>query len=270
MPELPEVETTLRGVLPHLLGHVITAVKVREPRLRWPVPESLQELVGQRIIAGTRRAKYLLFQAETGTLLIHLGMSGSLRLTEPGMVLKKHDHISLQLDSGMELRYHDPRRFGAMLWLTGVPLEHDLLRHLGPEPFDAAFSAEYLFKLSRNKSVAVKLFIMDAKTAVGIGNIYACEALFMAGIDPTKEAGKLRKADYQPLVIAVREVLLKSIEMGGTTLRDFVREDGQPGYFAQSLRVYGREGEPCKVCGKPVQRMVQGQRSTFFCRKCQR
>jgi formamidopyrimidine-DNA glycosylase len=270
MPELPEVETTLRGVLPHLLGRVITSVEVREPRLRWPVPEAMQELSGQRIVAGSRRAKYLLFKAESGTLLVHLGMSGSLRLTEPGVLPRKHDHVSLHLDSGMELRYHDPRRFGAMLWLTGVPEEHDLLRHLGPEPFDEAFSVARLTQLSRGKSAAVKLFIMDGKTAVGIGNIYACEALFMAGINPTKAAGKVKKADYERLVVAVREVLLKSIEMGGTTLRDFVREDGQPGYFKQSLRVYGREGEPCLVCARPVRRIVQGQRSTFYCPHCQR
>lgn len=270
MPELPEVETTLRGVLPHVLGHVVTDVQVRQPRLRWPVPDSLLDLRGQRIVAGSRRAKYLLFQAERGTLLTHLGMSGSLRITPPDVALRKHDHVSLCLDSGMELRFHDPRRFGAILWLTDDPQQHELLRHLGPEPFDESFSASYLHTLSRGRSLSVKSFIMDAKTAVGIGNIYACEALFLAGIHPAKAAGKVSKPSYQKLVIAVREVLSKSIEMGGTTLRDFVREDGQPGYFKQSLRVYDRENEPCLHCASPIQRKVQAQRSTYFCPRCQR
>lgn len=270
MPELPEVETTLRGVLPHVIDRKITDVLVRQPQLRWPIPDSIHELCGQRILSGTRRAKYLLFQTAQGTLLIHLGMSGSLRITPLATPLRKHDHVTIGLDSGMQLRFHDPRRFGALLWLTGNPAEHELLRHLGPEPFDEAFSAERLHTLSRNRSVAVKQFIMDAKTAVGIGNIYACESLFMAGIHPEKPAGKVSKTAYAKLVQAVREVLSLSIEMGGTTLRDFVREDGQPGYFKQSLRVYGREGEPCLNCAKPIRRKVLGQRSTFFCPTCQR
>lgn len=269
MPELPEVETTLRGVLPHVLDRVVTSVLVREPRLRWPVPEALQELVGQKITAGRRRAKYLLFEAAGGTMLVHLGMSGSLRLSGRDTALRKHDHVVWRLDSGLELRFHDPRRFGTVLWLTGAPEEHELLRHLGPEPLEEGFSAARLAMLSRGRLTAVKAFIMDGQVAVGIGNIYACEALFMAGIHPAKAAGKVTKPQYERLVQAVREVLQHSIEMGGTTLRDFVREDGQPGYFKQSLRVYDREGQPCRVCGEAVLRVVMNQRSTYFCRKCQ-
>lgn len=270
MPELPEVETTLRGVLPHLQDRTVTSVEVHESRLRWPVPAELGALKGQKILSGRRRAKYMLFQTGTGTLLIHLGMSGSLRLTEPAVALRKHDHVVLKLDSGMELRYHDPRRFGAMLWLEGEPELHPLLKDLGPEPFDVGFSAERLVALSRSKKSAVKVFIMDAHTAVGVGNIYASEALFLAGIHPSKAAGSITKPRYAKLVETVKEVLAKSIEMGGTTLRDFVREDGQPGYFKQSLRVYDREGQPCQNCGRTIQRIVLGQRSTYFCPGCQR
>lgn len=279
MPELPEVETTLRGVLPHLLGKQVLEVIVRDGRLRQPVPESLHELAGQSIRSGRRRAKYLLFEAaETntatapaGTALIHLGMSGSLRLTEHATEPRKHDHVILRLSSGMDLRYHDPRRFGCFLWLHEPEPErtHPLLRDLGPEPLGAGLTAQYLFQYSRGRKSAVKVFIMDAQVVVGIGNIYASEALFMAGVRPTRAAGKVTLAEYARIASAAQEVLEQSIRMGGTTLRDFVREDGQPGYFKQSLRVYDRAGEPCRVCGTPIEKMVLGQRATYYCPRCQ-
>ena len=270
MPELPEVETTLRGVLPHVLNKRISEVIVRDARLRWPVPEFIQELEGQRINAGTRRAKYLLFTTAKGTLLMHLGMSGSLRIVPTDTPWRKHDHFALTLDSGKQLRLHDPRRFGAALLIEGDPAEHKLLRDLGPEPLGDAFTAEDLKKACAGKTAAIKLVIMDAHVVVGVGNIYASEALFMAGIDPRKPAGKVTLPRLKRLVTAIREVLAASIEMGGTTLRDFLNEKGEPGYFQQTLRVYGRKDEPCRVCGSKIRQITQGQRSTFFCPKCQK
>lgn len=272
MPELPEVETTLRGVSPHLIGRKVREVIVRDKRLRWPVPDTIHEMEGCRVTSGERRAKYLLFHTAKGTLLLHLGMSGNLRVLPADTPWKKHDHVALQLDSGVQIRLHDPRRFGAALWIEKGqdPAQHALLRDLGPEPFSPGFSAAHLHHVCQGKTAAIKQVIMDAHHVVGVGNIYACEALFMAGIDPRKPAGKVTRPKLEKLVQAIREVLAASIEMGGTTLRDFLNESGEPGYFSQTLRVYDRAGEPCRTCGTKVQRIVQGQRSTFFCPKCQR
>ena len=269
MPELPEVETTLRGVAPHLVGRKILEITVREKRLRWPVPDAVHDLAGLKIDAARRRAKYLLFATSGGTLIVHLGMSGSLRVVDPDHPWRKHDHFAILLGSGKQLRLHDPRRFGCVL-LVAEPDAHPLLAALGPEPLGEDFTAAHLFTASRGKSVAVKAFIMDSKVVVGVGNIYASEALFIAGIKPTRPAGKVTRAEYERLAEAIRQVLLASIEMGGTTLRDFLNEKGEPGYFAQSLRVYDRASQPCPRCGGKVKRITLGQRSTYFCPKCQR
>lgn len=271
MPELPEVETTLRGIAPHVVGQCIVTVEVRERRLRWPVPRAVDELAGCRISAASRRGKYLLLEVEgQGTLILHLGMSGSLRLVNPNVEWRRHDHLAIRLASGRELRLHDPRRFGCVLFTRGDPQRHKLLRELGPEPLGETFDADCLATAARGRKVAIKQCIMNSHVVVGVGNIYACEALFMAGIHPTRAAGRISRARLAALVAAIREVLGASIKQGGTTLRDFLHEDGKPGYFKQSLRVYDREGEPCRVCGGPVRRAVQGGRSTFYCPQCQR
>jgi formamidopyrimidine-DNA glycosylase len=270
MPELPEVETTLRGIAPHVVGRKIREVIVRERRLRWPVPAEVEELAGQRIESARRRGKYLLLRTARGTLLLHLGMSGSLRVIDPASPWRKHDHLAFQMESGRQLRFHDPRRFGCALLLPQDDDSHPLLRDLGPEPLGDDFSADYLFERSRGKSIAVKHFIMDSKVVVGVGNIYACESLFIAGIRPTKAARRVTRESFSKLVTAIRKVLFASIERGGTTLRDFLREDGEPGYFKQSLRVYDRKDQPCLRCKTAVKRIVSGQRSTFFCPNCQK
>jgi formamidopyrimidine-DNA glycosylase len=270
MPELPEVETTRRGIAPHLTGQRVVRVQVRDSRLRWPVPEDLDvRLSGQRIEAVERRAKYLLIRAEVGTLIAHLGMSGSLRLVPAGSEPGKHDHVDIELESGMLLRYCDPRRFGAMLWSL-APEQHPLLQKLGPEPLTEAFDGERLFRLSRKRSMAVKPFIMDNAVVVGVGNIYASEALFAAGIDPRREAGSISRARYDRLAGEIKLILARAIENGGTTLRDFVGGDGKPGYFQQQLFVYGRGGELCKHCGKTLRELRLGQRSSVYCPGCQR
>ncbi|ABR83299.1 MULTISPECIES: bifunctional DNA-formamidopyrimidine glycosylase/DNA-(apurinic or apyrimidinic site) lyase [Pseudomonas aeruginosa group] len=270
MPELPEVETTRRGIAPYLEGQRVERVIVRERRLRWPIPEDLDvRLSGQRIVSVERRAKYLLLGAEAGTLISHLGMSGSLRLVESGTPASRHEHVDIELASGMSLRYTDPRRFGAMLWSL-APLEHELLRNLGPEPLTDAFAGQRLFELSRGRSMAVKPFIMDNAVVVGVGNIYASEALFAAGIDPRKPAGSISKARYLRLAEEIKRILAIAIERGGTTLRDFVGGDGQPGYFQQELFVYGRGGEFCKVCGSTLREIRLGQRASVYCPRCQR
>ncbi|WP_221048782.1 bifunctional DNA-formamidopyrimidine glycosylase/DNA-(apurinic or apyrimidinic site) lyase [Methylogaea oryzae] len=271
MPELPEVETTRLGLAPHLVGQTVTQVLVRESRLRWPVPGDLPALLqGETAHSLKRRGKYLLFGFRHGTLIAHLGMSGSLRLAQPDEPLKKHDHIDLCLSSGAVLRYHDPRRFGAMVWTADASEAHPLLASLGPEPLDDAFDGDHLHKLAENRSMAVKLFIMDSKIVVGVGNIYASEALFRAGIDPRKAAGGISRARYRRLGETIKAVLAEAIRQGGTTLRDFVNGHGQPGYFQQTLNVYGREGLPCPACGAAVRCLRLGQRSTFFCPTCQR
>jgi len=271
VPELPEVETTRRGVSPLLEGRRVSAVSVRDARLRRPVPPALPALLGgQRLGRVRRRAKYLLFDFERGTLIVHLGMSGSLRVVTPETPLLPHDHVEIAFDGGRCLRLRDPRRFGLVLWTDAPPESHALLAHLGPEPFAEAFSASYLYALSRGRRGAVKNFIMDARVVVGVGNIYASESLFRAGIHPARPAGRVSLARYAALAGHVREILGEAIEAGGTTLRDFVRNDGEPGYFRHNLKVYGRAGEACCNCHAPLRMRVIGQRSSFFCAACQR
>lgn len=270
MPELPEVETTRKGVEPHVLGQRIAGVEVRDRRLRWPVPEEVDGLVGRRVESVGRRGKYLLFGVGCGTVIVHLGMSGSLRICGGGWELRKHDHVVVRFGNGTEMRLHDPRRFGCVLFCEGEVGEHRLLRELGPEPLEDGFSAATLARAAKGKSVAIKQLIMNSHVVVGVGNIYACEALSMAGIHPARAAGRVGKARLERLAAAIKEVLGEAIEMGGTTLRDFLREDGEPGYFKQRLRVYDREGEACRACGGEVRRVVQGGRSTFYCGRCQR
>ncbi len=270
MPELPEVETTRRGLLPYVLGRAIARVEVREPRLRWPVAKQLpRALADVRIGSLERRGKYLLFGTDAGTLLVHLGMSGSLRylptLSTPGT----HDHIDVHFDGGGALRFNDPRRFGSFM-LTKAPHSHALLKNLGPEPLGEEFTTDYLWRSSRNRRVAIKQHLMNGRVVVGVGNIYASEALFRAGLHPRRPAGRIARARFEPLVASIRDVLRDAIEEGGTTLRNFVGGDGEPGYFSGSLRVYDRAGEPCLTCGTAIERRVLGQRATFFCPRCQR
>lgn len=270
MPELPEVETTRRGVAPHCEGKQVTSVLVRESRLRWPIPQELPKLLnGQVITAVERRAKYLQFQTAAGTLLMHLGMSGSLRVVADDHVIARHDHLDICLMGGKRLRYNDPRRFGCALWLP--PGEsHVLLENLGPEPLSTEFDGELLYRRSRGRKGPVKSFIMDGKVVVGVGNIYANEALFGAGIHPSRAAGRVSLARYERLAEIIKRVLTAAIEQGGTTLRDFVGGDGKPGYFAQQLLVYGRAGLPCKACGSLLRELRLGQRSSVYCVTCQR
>lgn len=271
MPELPEVETTRSGIEPHILGRHIVSVAVYQPSLRWPVPvDTLQSLHGQAIQAVTRRGKYLQLHCASGFILIHLGMSGSLRIVDADAAHKKHDHIDLLLDSGKVLRYHDPRRFGCWLFQPADNDTHPLLKHLGPEPLADNFGGDYLYQLSRGKKQAVKTWIMDHHVVVGVGNIYASEALFLAGINPRRAAGKIGRARYQALANAVQQVLAAAIAQGGTTLRDFTNSDGAPGYFQQTLNVYGRDQQPCRRCATPVKRIKLAQRSTFYCSECQK
>ncbi len=270
MPELPEVETTRRGIAPHLEGRTVTRLVVRERRLRWPIPEDLAiQIEDQTFSQIRRRAKYLLMDIGGGSLISHLGMSGSLRLVPVGTPAQKHEHVDIELDSGMALRYTDPRRFGAMLWVKAGDV-HPLMAKLGPEPLSELFDGERLYQLSRGKSSAVKPFIMDNAVVVGVGNIYASEALFAACIDPRREAGRISRARYLRLAAEIRRILAYAIERGGTTLRDFTGGDGQPGYFQQELFVYGRGGELCKLCGNTLSEVRLGQRSSVFCRSCQR
>lgn len=271
MPELPEVETTRRGILPHVAGQIIAGMTVREHRLRWPVaPDLAAALVGLRVETVDRRAKYLLFRTGKGSLMLHLGMSGCLRvfpppLPEPG----RHDHVDILLASGQCLRYTDPRRFGSLHWIP-AGAGHALLDRLGPEPFDPGFTGERLHMQSRNRRITVKSFLMDGHIVVGVGNIYASEALFQAGIRPDRLAGRVGLGRYRRLVTAVRHVLQAAIAAGGTTLRDFVGSGGKPGYFSQQLRVYGREGLPCPDCGAAIRQQVIAQRATYYCTHCQR
>ncbi|MGI2324662.1 MULTISPECIES: bifunctional DNA-formamidopyrimidine glycosylase/DNA-(apurinic or apyrimidinic site) lyase [unclassified Methylococcus] len=271
MPELPEVETTRRGIAPHIAGRRIVDVRVREARLRWPVPADLGEtLTGRRLTDVRRRGKYLLLDFDEGTLIAHLGMSGSLRICKPGFPPRKHDHVDLVFEGDICLRYHDPRRFGCLLWTAEPPERHPLLAALGPEPLDKAFDGAHLHRLAAGRNTAVKSFIMDSRVVAGVGNIYANEALFRAGIHPARPAGKISLARYRNLGEHIAEVLATSIEQGGTTLRDFVNESGAPGYFKQVLRVYDRAGQPCRVCGEPIRCMRLGQRATYYCPRCQR
>ena len=269
MPELPEVETTKRGIEPWLKGQRIERIVVRQPSLRWAVPDEIHQLEGEVITGLSRRAKYILAETARGTAIWHLGMSGSLRLVEPGTEPGKHDHIDWVLSNGKILRYHDPRRFGALL-LTAPGEDSPHLTHLGPEPLDNDFNAGYLYLRTRGKSQAIKTLIMDGKVVVGVGNIYANESLFKAGIRPQTAAAKLSRPACERLVAEIKDVLAAAITQGGTTLRDFVGGDGKPGYFAQQLLVYGRGGEPCKVCGTILKELRQGQRASVYCPSCQR
>ena len=271
MPELPEVETTRRGIEPHLRGQRIKRVTVRQPRLRWPVPAELPELLrGRTVQAVERRAKYLLVTFSHGTLILHLGMSGSLRVIEAGEPAGFHDHVDIEFGSGQALRLTDPRRFGAVLWAEADPHAHPLLRELGPEPLTDAFDGDSLFERARGRSAPIKTFLMDNHVVVGVGNIYANEALFAAGIRPDRAAGRVSRERYQRLAAEVKTVLARAIEQGGTTLRDFVGGDGKPGYFKVELAVYGRGGEDCRSCRAPLHEVRLGQRSTVYCRHCQR
>jgi formamidopyrimidine-DNA glycosylase len=275
MPELPEVETTRRGIEPHLVGRRIAAVILRRADLRWPIPREVSELLpGQLISSVERRAKYLLIHTGAGSAMLHLGMSGMLRVLPPDAPIGKHDHVDIVLEStaeqlGRVLRFTDPRRFGSLLWQPAGEV-HPLLAALGPEPLTDAFDGDTLWRASRGRSAAVKLFLMDNANVVGVGNIYASEALFAAGIDTRRAAGNVSRARYARLAAEVKRILAWSIERGGTTLRDFLNPDGAPGYFFRELNVYGRAGEPCKVCGTPIRQTVLGQRSTFWCPTCQR
>ncbi len=271
MPELPEVETTLKGISPHICKHTVSKVDVYQSSLRWPINVDLQKTIANKTLLDIqRRSKYLLFIFSDGGLIIHLGMSGSLRLTKGETELRKHDHVVVKFDNQYELRFHDPRRFGCVLWQGGDVYEHPLLQKLGPEPLTEDFHTDTLFKASRKRKVAVKNFIMNSQIVVGVGNIYASESLFMSGIRPTRAAGKVTHKEYAALTKNIKTVLERSIKQGGTTLRDFVNGNGEPGYFQQSLLVYGREGEACKTCSTVIKQKTIGQRSSFYCPTCQK
>lgn len=269
MPELPEVEVSRLGISPHLVGQTIAAVTWRCEKLRWPIPHQLIQLEGQKIAAISRRAKYLFIETKAGSAIIHLGMSGALRVLDADFPPGKHDHVDLVLANGKLLRYHDPRRFGA--WLYIAPGEsHPLLEHMGPEPLTDAFNAETIAKRANNKRLAIKAFIMDNKNVVGVGNIYANESLFKAKIHPLRPAQSLSDIEWQCLVSEIKAVLATAIKQGGTTLKDFSQADGKPGYFAQELQVYGKGGKPCPICAEPIAEQKIAQRNTFFCDACQR
>ena len=271
MPELPEVETTRRGLAPHMLGQRLIGAVVRNRSLRWPVPRNFARLITGCTVGGVeRRGKYLLFDCGKGWIILHLGMSGSLRLVSASTPPGKHDHVDLLLASGLVARLTDPRRFGAVLWEPGDPLQHALLVRLAPEPLGSAFDATWLHAHTRGRSAAIKTLIMDSRVVVGVGNIYASEALFRAGIHPGVPAGRLSMVRCENLVRAIRETLNAAIEAGGSTLRDFVGAEGKPGYFQETCFVYGRPGALCRICDTSIKSLRQGQRSTFFCPGCQR
>jgi formamidopyrimidine-DNA glycosylase len=270
MPELPEVETSRRGLSPWMEGVQIQAVVVRDRRLRWPVPDDIEDnLTGQTIRSLRRRAKYLLFDTDIGTAMLHLGMSGSVRIIDQAEPAAKHDHIDIQLAGGKAMRFRDPRRFGSFLWSENID-DHPLLRSLGPEPLGDGFDGDYLWTRARGRRVAIKQLIMNAGVVVGVGNIYASESLFESGIHPKRRADRIAKKRMHLLADAIKNVLNRAIKAGGTTLKDFHGSDGEPGYFQQSLDVYGRDGEACHRCAAPIAAIVLGQRSTFYCKRCQR
>jgi len=272
MPELPEVETTRRGIAPHVTRATIREVIIRRGDLRQPVSPTLPETEGRRILTVNRRAKYLLLGlGDRTTILIHLGMSGSLRVVKPADAWKTHDHLAITLGNGRQLRFHDPRRFGLVLHLTDEdPLHHPLLCHLGPEPLEDGFTADHLKAACARRATAIKSVIMDNRVVVGVGNIYAAEALFLAGIHPLAPANRLSRPRLRALTESIRAVLAEAIDSGGTTLRDFLHSDGSPGYFKQHLFVYGRAGQPCHRCATPIRHTVSGQRATCWCPKCQK
>jgi len=271
MPELPEVETSCRGIEPHMLNKKIKKVTIRQHKLRWPIPKDLPTLAeGQRVKRIYRRAKYIILQLETGNIIIHLGMSGSLRINSSSTAAEKHDHIDIQLSNNKILRLRDPRKFGCVLWQETDVEQHRLIKPLGPEPLEDDFTAEYLHQKADKRQCAIKALIMNSHIVVGVGNIYASEALFRAGINPKRKAGNISLPRMQKLVDAIKLTLSLAIREGGTTLKDFSGIDGQPGYFAQKLLVYGRTAEACTRCGEPVKQFTQQARSTFYCPKCQR
>ena len=271
VPELPEVETVRRGIEPHVLGRKIERVTIRDRRLRWPVPKNFARFAqGRRIEQTSRRGKYLILVLDNNDrVLIHLGMSGRLLVLRAGHALRKHDHVDFALSSGVLLRFNDPRRFGAVLPWPAAQKTHPLMETMGPEPFSDEFNGDYLFRLSRKRTAPVKSFVMDGRVVVGAGNIYAAEALYRSGIKPMRATGNLNRAHCAALAKNIREVLAEAVEQGGTTLRDFFGADGQPGYFQQTLFVYGRESEPCLKCAAPIRRVIIGQRSSFYCPRCQ-
>ncbi len=272
MPELPEVETSRRGIEPHILNKKIKKVIIREHKLRWPIPKSLPEkIANKKLVEISRRGKYLLLSFDhTSTVIIHLGMSGSLRICSPSTAAGKHDHIDFIFKNGKVLRLNDPRKFGCVLWTKHDINKHRLISKLGAEPLTETFNTEYLYQLSRKRRCSIKAFIMNSHIVVGVGNIYASESLFIAGINPLRKAGSLSRLRCERLVIAIKKILVAAIEQGGTTLRDFVHEDGQPGYFSQQLNVYGRKDDACIQCKKPVKQIEQQNRSTFYCTTCQK
>ncbi|NOH80842.1 bifunctional DNA-formamidopyrimidine glycosylase/DNA-(apurinic or apyrimidinic site) lyase [Vibrio sp. RE86] len=268
MPELPEVEVSRMGISPHLIGETVAKLTFRTPKLRWDIPQELKQMEGQVIRNISRRAKYLLIETDIGSAIVHLGMSGSLRVLDAEIAPAKHDHVDLKLTNGKVLRYNDPRRFGAWLWTEDG--NHTALGTMGPEPLTDDFNADYIAEKAKGKRVAVKQFIMDNKVVVGVGNIYANESLFSARIHPTRPAGKITSKEWVLLVSEIKQVLDTAIKQGGTTLKDFAQADGKPGYFAQELQVYGKTGEPCPSCGDLISEQKIGQRNTFFCGECQK
>jgi formamidopyrimidine-DNA glycosylase len=270
MPELPEVETTRRGLLPHLVGRRVSDVVVRNRNLRWPVPRDLpRRMRGEEVLAIRRRGKYLLFECREGHLLVHLGMSGRLSLVDTDAPPRRHDHIDVAFEGRQSMRLTDPRRFGAMLWVRGPVERHALLRGLGLEPLEEGFTGEALRRLAAGRRVAVKHFLMNARLITGVGNIYASEALFRAGIHPLRGVNRISRPRWDRLAAAVRETLEQALAAGGTTLRDYASFDGRPGEFGTQCAVYGREGQPCPACATPIRALRQGQRSTFYCPGCQ-
>lgn len=271
MPELPEVETTRLGLLPRIKGRRIDKVIVRDRRLRWPIPRNFEKMLTGQVIGDVhRRGKYLLWDCGTGFVLSHLGMSGSLRILQAGEAAMAHDHVDIAFDSNLVIRYHDPRRFGAMLWLAGRTLEHPLLDKLGPEPLSPSFDGNYLYTASRGRRTSIKEFIMNGHVVVGVGNIYASESLFMAGIDPKRLAGTVSRPRCVKLAESIKQTLANAIRAGGSSLRDYVQADGELGYFQSQAQVYDRDGLPCNVCGSMIRTIRQGQRSTYFCATCQK
>jgi formamidopyrimidine-DNA glycosylase len=271
VPELPEVETTRRGIEPHVTGRRIDRLLVHDRRLRWPVDlDMVAAVAGTAIRRAGRRAKYLLLETDAGTLILHLGMSGSLRVLPATTPRITHDHVDIELDSGQTLRFNDPRRFGSLLFTTEDPARHPLLKSLAPEPLENDFDGEYLWKITRRRAVAIKQLIMNSRLVVGVGNIYASEALFRARVRPRRSARSLSRAECNKLARAIKATLAMAVKVGGTTLRDYVGVDGNPGYFRQKLYVYERVGKPCRVCGKPVKQFTQGGRSTYWCANCQK
>jgi formamidopyrimidine-DNA glycosylase len=268
MPELPEVETTMRGIEPHVCGQTIERFIVRHHQLRWPVPPETTDMVGRLIQTVSRRGKYILMRLDQGSLIWHLGMSGSMAIQPINTPPQKHEHIEIQLTSGQSLKYRDPRRFGALLYYKDNPLHHRLLRDLGPEPLSDGFDVDHLKSKCLNKSSSIKSVIMDSHNVTGVGNIYACESLFSAGINPFRKAGSISNKRLDKLVGAIKAILSAAILQGGTTLQDFTQVDGKPGYFAQSLSVYGMKGA-CTICHTNIKKMAQNQRSSYFCPKCQ-